>query len=170
ALLDEISIAGGAADGAETDGGWTFSPTEGGFRVSTGVETAFYFNAYIGENRGYRGYDVSLRNAYNFGYGNTKPDWVEFFRYQDGLLISYWNEAYTDNNVGDHPGAGLVLPVDAHPQPLHWSDGTLVRPRIQSYDSTFNRDRTESITLHKNGVATRFPSLPAARVFDDNQT
>ena len=168
--VDEISIAGGAADGAETDAGWTYSPAEGGFRVSTGVETAFYFNAYIGENRGYRGYDVSLRNAYNFGYSNTKPDWVEFFRYQDGLLISYWNEAYSDNNVGDHPGAGLVLPVDAHPEPLHWSDGTLARPRIQSYDSTFNRDRTESITLHKNGVPTRFPSLPAQRVFDDNKT
>ena len=28
--------------------------------------------------------------------------------------------------------AGLVLPVDAHPEPLHWSDGTLARPRIQS--------------------------------------
>ncbi len=167
---DEIAIAGGAADGAETDGGWTYSPATGGFRVSTGVETNFYFNAYIGENRGYRGFDTSLRNAYNFGFANTRPDWVEFLRYQDGLLISYWDEAYSDNNVGDHPGSGLVLPVDAHPQPLHWSDGTLARPRIQSYDSTFNRDRTEAITLHKNGVPTRFPSLPAARVFDDRQT
>ena len=45
-----------------------------------------------------------------------------------------------------------------------------MRQRIQSYDSTFNRDRTEAITLHKEGVATRFPSQPAQRVFDDTQT
>ncbi|MEO7910299.1 MAG: immune inhibitor A domain-containing protein [Roseiflexaceae bacterium] len=169
-MIDEISIAGGPVDGAEADAGWTFSPAEGGFRVSTGTETSFYFNAYVGENRGYRGYDTSLRTAYNYGFLNARPDWVENFRYQDGLLISYWDDSFSDNNVGDHPGGGLILPVDAHPQPLHWSDGTLARPRIQSYDSTFNRDRTEAITLHKDSVKTRFPSLPAVRVFDDLQT
>ena len=168
--VDEIAITGLPTDGAETDAGWTYSPDSGGFHSSTGVETSTYFNAYVGENRGYRGYDTSLRTAYNFGFLNSRPDWVEFYRYQDGLLISYWDEAFTDNNVGDHPGGGLILPVDAHPQPLHWSDGTLARQRIQSYDSTFNRDRTEAITLHKDGVATRFPSLPAARVFDDLKT
>jgi immune inhibitor A len=167
-VVDNIAIDGTLIGGAETDTeGWTFD----GFRRTTGTETSFHFNAYVGENRGYRGYDTSLRTAYNFGFLNTsRPDWVEFYRYQDGLLISYWDESYSNNDVGDHPGGGLLLPVDAHPQPLHWSDGTLARQRIQSYDSTFNRDRTEAITLHKQGVATRFPSLPAQRVFDDNQT
>ena len=36
--------------------------------VTNGVEQNFYFNAYVAENRGYRGYDKSLRNAYNFGF------------------------------------------------------------------------------------------------------
>jgi immune inhibitor A len=169
-MVDEIAIAGGAPDGAEADAGWTFSPAEGGFHVSTGIESSAHFNAYIGENRGYRGFDTSLRTAYNFGFLDSRPEWVEKFRYQDGLLISYWDESFGDNNVGDHPGGGLILPVDAHPQPLHWSDGTLVRQRIQSYDSTFNRDRTDSITLHKDSVRTRFASQPAVRVFDDLKT
>ncbi len=168
--IDELSIAGDATDGAEADGGWTYSPATGGFHVTSGIETSSYFNAYVAENRGYRGYDKSLRNAYNFGFLNTRPDWVEFFRYQDGLLISYWDESYSDNNVGDHPGGGLILPIDAHPQPLHWSDGTLMRPRIQSYDSPFGLARTDKITLHKNGVPTTIESQPAVRTFNDLKT
>jgi immune inhibitor A len=168
--IDEISIAGGAADGAETDGGWTFDPEEGGFRVTTGTETQAYFNAYVAENRGYRGYDNSLKTGpYNFGFLNTQPNWVEHFSYEDGLLISYWDSSYTDNSVGDHPGAGLLLPVDAHPELLHWSDGTLMRPRIQTYDSTFGLDRTKALTLHNNGVPTEIDSQPAVPVFDDTE-
>ena len=168
--IDEISIAGGPADGAEADGGWTYDPATGGFRTTGGIETSFYFNAYVAENRGYRGYDKSLRTAYNFGFANTRPDWVEFYRYQDGLLISYWDDSFTDNNVGDHPGGGLVLPIDAHPKPLHWSDGTLMRQRIQTYDSTFGLDRTDKITLHKDSVATTVKSQRAVSVFDDLKT
>ncbi len=67
--IDDISIAGGAADGAEADGGWTFDPAEGGFRVTTGTEQQSYFNAYVAENRQYRGYDKSLKTGpYNFGF------------------------------------------------------------------------------------------------------
>jgi len=165
-VIDNIAVTGSPVDGAEdANAGWTFD----GFVRSTGTEISYHFNAYIGENRGYRGYDESLRNAYNFGFA-SKPDWVEFFRYQDGLLISYWDTSYNDNNVGDHPGGGLVLPVDAHPQPLHWSDGTLMRPRIQSYDSTFGQDRTDSFILHKADVPTKIPSLPNVRTFDDRKT
>ena len=49
-----------------------------------------------------RGYDTSLRTAYNFGFlagPNAKPDWVEHFPYQDGLLISYWNTRYANPNT-----------------------------------------------------------------------
>ena len=63
----------------------------------------------------YDGYDASLRTAYNFGFLNTRPDWVETYPYQNGLLVSYWDESQTDNNVGDHSCSGLILPVDAHP-------------------------------------------------------
>lgn len=47
-------------------------------------------NAHVLENRQYLGFDDSLRTGpYNFGSLDTKPDWVEHFSYQDGLLISY---------------------------------------------------------------------------------
>jgi immune inhibitor A len=166
-VVDNIAVTGSPLDGAEdANAGWTFD----GFRRSTGTEISFHFNAYVAENRGYRGYDKSLRTAYNFGFLDSKPDWVETYPFQDGLLISYWDESFEDNNVGDHPGGGLILPIDAHPKPLHWSDGTLMRQRIQSYDSTFGRDRTDAITLHKNSVATRIPSQAAVSVFDDRKT
>lgn len=55
-----------------------------------------------------------------------------------------------------------MLPVDAHPDLEHWSDGTLMRARLQSYDSTFGLQPTESYTLHGNGVHPRVEAGGAA--------
>ena len=146
---------------------------------TTGTEVEKFFNAYVAENRQYDGYDTSLRTAYNFGLLQTQPDWVENYPYQNGMLINYWNTTYADNNVGDHPGAGLILPVDAHPKLTHWSDGTLMRPRILSYDSTFGssrptRSRCRRATSTDGSGADphrhhrrRRPAVP---MFDDHQT
>ena len=65
------------------------------------------------------------------------------------MLIWYWNTQYDNNNVGDHPGEGEILPVDAQPQIMHWADGSVARARIESYDSTFGVKKTDAITLHK---------------------
>jgi immune inhibitor A len=161
--IDNIAINGTPVGTAEADEGWTFN----GFKRTTGTEISFHLNAYVMENRQYDGYDRSLRTAYNFGFLNTKPDWVEHYPFQDGLLISYWDETFNDNSVGDHPGGGLILPVDAHPSHEHWVNGQYMRQRIQSYDSTFGLERTDPITLHLNSVATTIRSKPAVRLFDD---
>ena len=155
-----------AVDGTALDDGWTFD----GFRETTGSETQSFFNAYVLENRQYDGYDASLRTAYNFGFLDQRPDWVETYPYQDGLLVWYWNDEFTDNNVGDHPGEGLLLPVDAHPTFHHYADGTLMRQRLLSYDSTFGVERTDAITIHKNSEPASIPSQPAVRTFDDTET
>ena len=166
--VDQIAIGGtviGTAEAGET--GWAFV----GFRTTTGSETQLFFNAYILENRQYLGYDKSLKTGpYNFGWASTKPNLVEHFPYQDGLLISYWNTQYTDNNVGDHPGGGLVLPIDAHPQLSHWRGGTLMRPRIQSWDSTFGLQSVPRLRLHNDGVATTIAAKAAVSVFSDNRS
>jgi immune inhibitor A len=163
-LIDDIAITGSPVDGAEdANSGWTFD----GFKRTTGTEVSFHLNAYVMENRQYDGYDRSLRTAYNFGFLNTKPDWVEHHPYQDGLLISYWDETFTNNSVGDHPGGGLILPVDAHQSNEHWANGQYMRQRIQSYDSTFGVERTDRITLHLNSEPTTIRSKPAVRLFDD---
>ena len=104
-----------------------------------------------------RSYDTSLKTAYNFGFLNTKPEWVEFYPYTDGILINYWDTSYTDNNVGDHPGAGEILPIDAHPDFTHWKNGDLMRPRILSADSAFGRKPTAHLTVHNNGRGRQHP-------------
>jgi immune inhibitor A len=161
--IDEIAITGQPTDGAEGPSTFTLN----GFISSTGTEVKKYLNAYIAENRQYDNYDASLATAYNFGFLNTLPDFVENFRYQDGMLITYWDTSQPDNNVGVHPGEGLILPVDAHPTFHHYADGQLLRPRILSFDSTFGLERTDEITVNKNGQPTVIASQKAAKRFND---
>jgi immune inhibitor A len=169
--VDEIAVTGAPVDGAESDAGWTFDPAEGGFRVTTGTETAFYFNAYVAEFRTYWGFDESLQTGpYHFGYLDNPAlqNWVDHFPYQDGLLINYWDSSQTDNSTSAHPGEGLILPIDSHPATMYRPDGVPWRARIQSYDSTFSKQRTDAILLHHLSVPSPQPSKPAVPVFDDN--
>jgi bacillopeptidase F (M6 metalloprotease family) len=127
---------------------------------------------YIAENRQYLGYDRTLREGpYNFGWTLTKPDLVEHFPYQDGLLVTYWNTAVSNNNTKTHPGTGRILPVDARAKALTWSDGVVARNRIQTFDSSFGLERTDPISLHREtatGMTTLdVPSQAAVPVFDD---
>ena len=164
--VDDIAITGQPVDGAESDAGWTFaSNADTGFHVTSGTEKFKTFNFYVAENRQYLGYDANLDTGpYNF----TTDTWAERFAYQDGMLVWYSDYFWSDNSVGDHPGQGLVLPVDARPDILHWKDdGTNMRGRFQPFDATFGT-LAESITLHHNGVATTIPAQKAVNVFDDN--
>jgi immune inhibitor A len=168
-MVDDIQVTGYPLDDAESDAGWTFE----GFRRTTGEESAFYSNYYVVEFRQYWGYDAGLANAYNFGWGGDPVlyNWVEHFPYQDGLLISYWDNSFTNNNVGANCAAGrcggLLLPVDAHPELMYRADGGIWRNRVQTYDATFGLEPTDAITLHWRGEASDHPSLPANPMFDD---
>lgn len=168
-MVDDIFINGVGPDGAESDAGWTFA----GFRVTSGEETAHYFNAYAAEFRQYRGYDDTLKTGpYNFGFQDNPAlgNWVEHFPYQDGLLISYWDTSESDNNTPQHPGSGLILPIDAHPDPMIRADDGFWRPRIQTYDATFGKEDTDAVTLNWLSMPSDHPSLPAVSVFDDNNS
>jgi immune inhibitor A len=111
-------------------------------RASAGYSQS-YFRYYLAESRSYIDNDTSLCGAYNFLYGN----WLEKQCYADGLLISYRNSGYGDNNTSQHPGAGQILPVDSHPAMLLRPDGrTPWRSRWQVWDATFGVD-TNSVTL-----------------------
>jgi immune inhibitor A len=163
-LVDSIRV-GSFFDGAEAGtNGWTLF----GFSQTSGVLITHSFNAYIAENRQYLSYDAGMETGpYNFGFLETLPNWVERFPYQNGLLISYWDEFFENNNTSEHPGEGLVLPIDAHPDPLIRPDGLPWRSRVQSYDSTFGLEPTDAITLQLNGAGVSHPSLPAVPLFDD---
>jgi immune inhibitor A len=168
-LVDDVKINGvSIGDAEQADQGWALK----GFYRTNGEYQVSYYNAYIVENRQYDDYDSSLRTAYNFGFIGSRPDWVETHPYQPGALIWYLNDEYNlqgdfSNDVADHPGEGFLLPVDAHPQFSHWPDGTLMRPRILSADSTFGYKKTDRVTLHKEGVPGVLPSYPGQPVFDD---
>jgi len=170
-MVDDIEISGYSLDDAESGGGsWTFD----GFSHTDGYESTFYNNYYVAEFRQYRGYDLGLANAYNFGWGGVPGygNWVEHFPYQDGLLISYWDTSFENNNVGYNCAVGrcggLLLPIDAHPELMYRADGGIWRNRVQTYDSTFGLQPTDEITLHWRGDSSYHPSLPAVRIFDDN--
>ncbi|EPD54784.1 immune inhibitor A domain-containing protein [Streptomyces sp. HGB0020] len=166
---DEITVTADGApvfsDNAEAaDAAWTAN----GFSRIGASFTKDYQQYYVAENRQYVSYDKTLKTGpYNFGFSTTRPDWVEHYPYQNGLLIWKWDTSQQDNNTGDHPGTGLILPVDSHPAALKWSDGTLMRNRIQAYDSPFSRYRTDGMTLHNADVATKIKSSSGVPVFND---
>ncbi|MFE2099507.1 immune inhibitor A domain-containing protein [Streptomyces sp. NPDC059468] len=168
---DEIAVtADGAAlfsDNAETaDAGWTAA----GFSRIGASFTKDYKQYYLAENRQYVSYDKTLKvGPYNFGF-TSRPDWVEHYPYQNGLLIWKWDTSQADNNTNasEHPGTGLILPVDAHWKALKYSDGTLLRNRIQAFDSPFSLDATDAFTLHKADKATKIKSQKGVSVFNDH--
>ncbi|WP_069811121.1 immune inhibitor A domain-containing protein [Streptomyces sp. TP-A0874] len=168
---DAISVvADGEAvftDGAEgDDNGWTAN----GFSRIGESYTKDYPQYYIAENRQYVSYDKTLKTGpYNFGFTSTRPNWVEHYPYQNGLAIWLWDTSHTDNQVGVHPGEGLVLPIDAHAKPEKWADGSIMRNRFQAYDSPFSGWPTDGFTLHLDGVPTKVKAKKGVKVFDDRK-
>jgi immune inhibitor A len=169
-MVDDIEVTGYPVDGAETDGGWTFVPATGGFRVTGGTESALFSHYYVAEPRQYRGYDSTLKvGPYNFGFLDDPMlgNFVEHFPYQDGMLVSYWDTSQGDNNVSAHPGEGTLLPIDAHPAAMVRPDGVVWRARVQTFDATLSLEKTDAIALHNMSVPYNFASQAAVRAFDD---
>ncbi len=171
-FVDDVKIAAGSEvlleDGAE-DGGaaWDFD----GFSIVGATTTSLFNNYYVMGHRSYVSYDKYLQTGpYNFGFMNTKPDWVEHYKYGHGLLISYWDTSVGDNNTSKHPGTGRNLPIDANPTPIiNIATGAPWRARIQMYDAPFSLHKADSMTLHTNGVASYIRGQAAKPVFDDTK-
>ncbi|MEU2750364.1 immune inhibitor A domain-containing protein [Streptomyces collinus] len=167
---DAITVTADGApvfsDNAESaDAAWKAT----GFSRIGASFTKDYAQYYIAENRQYVSYDKTLKTGpYNFGF-TARPDWVEHYAYQNGLLIWKWDTSQVDNNTSQHKGTGLVLPIDSHPTALKWTDGTLMRNRIQAYDSPFSLYRTDGMTLHKADVAKYIPGSKGVSVFNDRK-
>ncbi len=171
-MVDDISINGSEPDGAETDAGWTYLPAENGFHVTNGTDSRAYANYYVAEFRQYRGFDSTLKvGPYNFGFLDNPElgNWVEHFPYQDGLLVSYWDTSQANNNTSQHPGSGLILPVDAHPTALTYGDNVW-RNRVQTYNSTFGLQATDALNLHVRSAGYDIASQPAVNAFDDRNS
>ncbi|MFI9484840.1 immune inhibitor A domain-containing protein [Promicromonospora sp. NPDC052451] len=170
-LVDDVAVGDALTEDFSDVADWTVD----GFTTvgADGTYEVTYQHYYVAENRVYGGYDQTLKTGpYNFGWSFTNSNKVEHYPYQDGLLIWYVNSLYGDNNTSQHEGGGQALPVDARPQVLKWSDGTIARNRIQSFDATFGREKTDAISLHREVSATSLTTLRQGKqspawVFDD---
>ncbi|MEV3860932.1 immune inhibitor A domain-containing protein [Streptomyces sp. NPDC050095] len=157
-------------DNAEgDDNGWT---ARGFSRVGASIN-GDYPQFYIAENRQYVSYDKTLKvGPYNFGWrdGGAKQNWVEHYQYRPGLVIWQWDTSQRNNNVGEHPGKGLILPIDAHAKPLYWADGkTKISNKITPYDAAFGWYPVPGMTLHRLGVEKKIPAQLGNPVFDDHK-
>ena len=162
--VDNITLDGATIGTAETPGeGWTLD----GFENVSEQETKQFLNAYFVDNRQLLGRDKVLSHVYSFAGLAKKPDWVDFFQYRPGALITYWDTSYQDNNVGEHPGHGELLPVDAHPEFQHTADGALLRPKLLTADATFSLKPSKAQTLTYLGKKVTLKRQPAVSVFDD---
>ena len=163
-VVDDIKL-GSFTDTADASAGWTIN----GFAQSTGTQITNAPHFYIAEFRQYRRYDSGLLTGpYTFGY-SLLPNWVKHYPYQDGLLITYADFDQGNNNTSLHRGEGFALPVDAHPEPLRrvvpydgvmWTFSPWSSP-IQSYDSTFGLEPTDSIMMPFVGILPPAAGSPA---------
>ncbi|MFC0007817.1 immune inhibitor A domain-containing protein [Micromonospora siamensis] len=155
------------SDGAENGAGdWALQ----GFSIVGDSYTKLFDNYYIAGNRSYVSYDQYLKTGpYYFGYMNTRPDWVDHYAYQEGLLISYWNLRYADNDTFEHPGEGRNLYIDAHPRPIYNLTGNPWRARVQVYDAPFSLKKADSFTLHINSQPQYIRGQAAQPLFDDTK-
>ncbi|WP_091603385.1 immune inhibitor A domain-containing protein [Micromonospora mirobrigensis] len=164
------------SDGAENGAnGWALN----GFSIVEETYTRDFDNFYIAANRSYVSYDQYLKTGpYYFGYANTRPDYVDHYAYQQGLLITYWNTRWADNNTmpydkvnnpGGHPGEGRNLNIDSRPKPLYNLTGNAWRARVQVYDAPFSLKKADSFTLHVNSQPSYIRGQGPAPLFDDSK-
>lgn len=152
AFLDDIVVKSGGTTllSDDVEGGVNGWVAAGGFEISTGTGTSTGDRYYLAENRTYVDYDATLEvGPYNFSEGITRPDWVEHFPYQDGMVVWAIDEAYTDNNTIEHLGHGLALPVDANAEPITYEDGSMPSNRRQPFDAAFGLNPLDAVSLHK---------------------
>lgn len=107
--IDEVNLTTSsgtmAIDDAETEGVATL---DGFIRISDTIDGSAH--RYFVELRSTNGFDSGLDSTYP---------------YSGGVVVWYRNEAYTDNNVGEHPGYGFIGVVDADQNMIGTQDTAL---------------------------------------------
>ncbi|WP_112245360.1 immune inhibitor A domain-containing protein [Kribbella monticola] len=169
-FADDIKLTAGGQtlvdDGAENGAnGWTAT----GFQTAGESVTNEYDNFYLASNYTYSSFNKYLKyGPYSF-VGTPRPDWVEHFPYEDGLLVSYWDTSQNNNETAVHPGEGQWLPIDANPALRVNLKGAFWKTSVQSYDSTFGLQKSDSFSLTVNGQKNYIRGADAVPVFDDRK-
>ena len=67
--------------------------------------------------------------------------------YNNGLVVWYVDQSYSDNWVGKHPGNGFLGVVDADQQVLKWSDGSIAATGFQVHDAAFSLNPSTKLNI-----------------------
>ena len=132
--------------------------------------TTAYDNFYIASNRDVRVYDQYLQTGpYNFGFPTGRTG-SSTSRTRTACSSPTGTRPTRDNNTSQHPGEGLILPIDAHPTPIYKLDGT---PWRRASRPTTRRSGWRSPTRSRCTRRTARPSYirgqNAQPVFDDSK-
>ncbi len=135
-FADDLSVT---VDGEEV----LFDDAEGdsqfvlnGFTQNDGIKRSEHY--YLLEWRSHNGVDEGLANI-------RRGD--SLMTYDDGLVVWYVDNAYSENWTGLHPGDGFLGVVDADQHTNYWSDGAVGSTRYQVHDAAFNLEQSDSMFL-----------------------
>jgi immune inhibitor A len=165
--VDNIAVGAFTDDAEATPNGWTLNK----FKLSNGKSISNKAHYYIAEFRQYRGYDTGLQTGPYAGAGYLSGK-LGHYPYQDGLLVTYADEDWTNNNTSVHPGEGFALPVDARPVAMtrtgvnepgtdrffNFSPWTTT---FQVFDATFGLEPTDALKMPFVGNLQPLPGSPA---------
>jgi immune inhibitor A len=165
--VDNIAVGAFADDAESSPNGWTLNK----FFSSVGKKITNKAHYYIAEFRQYRGYDAGLQTGPYAGT-NYLGGKVGHYPYQDGLLITYADSDWTNNNTSAHAGEGFALPIDARPaartrlgvqepgSDRFWNFSAWT-PFVQVFDATFGLEPTDALMMPFVGTLPPLPGSPA---------
>jgi immune inhibitor A len=165
--VDDITVGTFSDDAQNTPNGWTLNK----FKTSAGKVFTNKDHYYIAEFRQYRGYDTGLQTGPYSGTSYLSGK-VGHYPYQDGLLVTYADLDWTNNNTSTHAGEGFALPVDARYAPMtrqglnepgsdrFWTFGAWT-PAFQVFDATFGLDATDGFVAPFVATLPPLPGSPA---------
>jgi len=165
--VDDITVGAFADDAESAPNGWALNQ----FTSSAGKRITNNQHYYIAEFRQYRGYDKGLQTGPYAGTGYLNG-MVGHYPYQDGLLITYADDDWANNNTSVHPGEGFALEVDARPaartrvgvqepnSDRFWNFAAWT-PFVQVFDATFGLQPTDALLMPFVGTLPPLPGSPA---------
>ncbi|WP_206484294.1 immune inhibitor A domain-containing protein [Thalassotalea sp. G2M2-11] len=131
-----------------------------GYTADKGVSYSEHY--YLAEWRTHQAEDAGLAHINVAG---------ENMAFNEGLLLWYVDNKYTDNWVGIHPGDGFLGVVDADRHTNTWDDNSPASTRYQIHDATFSLDKSDKMFLDlkdRYGISMRDNFTKRNPVFDDS--
>ncbi|WP_442970863.1 immune inhibitor A domain-containing protein [Rossellomorea sp. LJF3] len=131
-----------------------------GFVASNGIDYKDHY--YLLEWRSHNGVDEGLANIRRG---------ASLMEYNEGLVVWYVDNSFSDNWTGKHPGDGYLGVVDADQKANYWSDGSVGSTRYQIHDAAFSLNKSEKMFLDYTdllGITMKDNHTARNPLFDDS--